>query len=100
VIAAAKPFMQETATIGAFTAPHESPATDAAMIKYVSTFAQKMSGAHYNPHVSIGVAPKDYLDQMVKEPFASFTFSPAGAAVFQLGPYGTAARKLKEWELK
>jgi len=100
VIAAAKPFMQETATIGAFTAPHESPATDAAMIKYVSTFAQKMSGAHYNPHVSIGVAEKGYLDQMVKEPFKSFTFSPAGAAVYQLGPYGTAAKKLKEWDLK
>src|SRR4030095_16359857 len=100
VIAAAKPFMQETATIGAFTAPHESPSTDAAMIKYVSTFVPKMTGAHYNPHVSIGVAPKDYLDKMLKEPFESFTFSPAGAAVFQLGPYGTAAKKLKEWDLK
>jgi hypothetical protein len=100
VIAAAKPFMQETATIGAFTAPHESPATDAAMIQYVSSFAQKMAGAHYNPHVSIGVAEKGYLDQMVKEPFVSFTFSPAGAAVYQLGPYGTAAKKLKEWDLK
>ena len=91
--------MQETATIGAFTAPHENPATDAVIIQYVSTFALKMSGAQYNPHVSIGVAPKDYLDQMLKEPFASFTFSPAGAAVFQLGPYGTAARKLKAWDL-
>jgi len=100
VIAAAKPFMQEAATIGAFTAPHESPATDAAMIKYVSTFAQKMSGAHYNPHVSTGVATKEYLDQMLKEPFASFTFSPTSAAVFQLGPYGTAARQLKQWDLK
>jgi hypothetical protein len=100
VIAAAKPFMQKTATIAAFTAPHESPATDAAMIQYVSTFVPKMTGEHYNPHVSIGVATKDYLDKMVKEPFASFTFSPAGAAVFQLGPYGTAAKKLKEWDLK
>jgi hypothetical protein len=100
VIAAAKPFTQATATIGAFTAPHESPATDAAMIQYVSTFAQKMAGAHYNPHVSIGVAPKDYLDQMLKEPFEPFTFSPDGAAVFQLGPYGTAAKQLKEWDLK
>jgi hypothetical protein len=100
IIATAKPFMQKTATIGAFTAPHESPATDAAMIHYVSTFVPKMTGAHYNPHVSIGVAPKDYLDQMLKEPFESFTFSPAGAAVFQLGPYGTAAKKLKEWDLK
>jgi hypothetical protein len=36
---------------------------------------------------------------MLQEPFQSFTFSPAGAAVFQLGPYGTAARKLKAWDL-
>jgi len=99
VIAAAKPFMQETATIASFTAPHESPATDAAMIKYVSTFAQTMAGEHFNPHVSVGVATRDYLDQMVTEPFASFTFSPAGAAVYQLGPYGTAAKKLKDWDL-
>ena len=27
-------------------------------------------------------------------------FSPAGAAVYQLGPFGTAAKKLKEWDLK
>lgn len=100
IIAAVKPFMQETATIGAFTAPHEDAATDAAMIRYVSTFVPKMSGANFNPHVSTGVAPKDYLDEMLKEPFEPFVFSPAGAAVYQLGPYGTAARKLKEWDLK
>jgi len=100
VIAAAKRFMQETATIGAFTAPHDNPATDAAMIQYVSAFVPKMSGAHYNPHVSIGVAPKDYLDKMIAESFEPFTFSPAGVAVFQLGPYGTAAKKLREWDLK
>ena len=100
VIAAAKPFMQGTATAAAFTAPHADPATDAAFIQYIATFPQKMSGAHYNPHVSIGVAEKGYLDQMVKEPFKSFTFSPAGAAVYQLGPYGTAAKQLKVWDLK
>jgi hypothetical protein len=100
VIAAAKPFMQETATARAFTTPHEDPATDAAFIKYISTFEQKGAGEHFNPHVSTGVAPKEYLDKMLTEPFEPFTFSPAGAAVFQLGPYGTAAKKLKEWDLK
>jgi hypothetical protein len=100
VIAAAKPFMQETATASAFTAPHEDPATDAAFIKYISTFVPKMTGEHFNPHVSSGVAPRDYLDKMLTEPFEPFTFSPAGTAVFQLGPYGTAAKKLKEWDLK
>jgi hypothetical protein len=58
-----------------------------------------MSGENFNPHVSTGVAPKEYLDKMLAEPFESFMFSPAAAAVFQLGPYGTAARKLKEWVL-
>ena len=100
VIAAAKPFMQATGTIGAFTSPHDNPATDAAIIQYVSTFVPKMSGQNFNPHVSTGVAPKDYLDKMIAEPFKSFTFSPAGASVYQLGPYGTAAKKLKEWDLK
>jgi len=100
IIAAVKPFMQETGPIGAFTAPHNDPAIDAAIIQYVSTFVPKMSGANFNPHVSTGVATKEYLDTMLAEPFAPFTFSPAGAAVYQLGPYGTAAKKLKEWDLK
>jgi phosphoserine phosphatase len=100
IIAAVQPFTVETGPIGAFTAPHDDPATDAAIIQYVSTFVPKMTGAHFNPHVSTGVAPRAYLDQMLAEPFEPFTFSPAGAAVYQLGPFGTAARKLKEWDLK
>jgi hypothetical protein len=100
IIAAAKSFMVETGPIAAFTAGHDDPAIDLAMIQYVSTFVQKASGEKFNPHVSTGTAPKDYLDKMLKEPFESFTFSPAGAAVYQLGPFGTAAKKLKKWDLK
>jgi predicted aldo/keto reductase-like oxidoreductase len=40
---------------------------------------------NFNPHVSTGVALKDYLDKMLAEPFESFTFSPMGAAAYQLG---------------
>jgi phosphoglycolate phosphatase-like HAD superfamily hydrolase len=100
VIATAKPFMQETGPIGAFTAPHDNPAIDAALIDYVRTFDPKMSDANYNPHVSTGVAPTAYLDQMLAEPFENFTFSPVGAAVYQLGPFGTAAKQLKQFDLK
>jgi len=99
LIAAVAPFTVETGPIGAFTAPQDDPATDAALIQYVSTFVPKMTGEHFNPHVSIGVAPRDYLDKMLAGPFEPFTFSPAGAAVFQLGPYGTAAKKLMEWKM-
>jgi len=100
IIAAAKPFMVKTAPIDAFTAPHEDPAYDTALIEYVSTFVPKMSGENFNPHVSTGVAPKEYLDKMNAEPFENFAFSPAGAAVYQLGPYGTAAKKLKQLDVK
>jgi hypothetical protein len=100
IIAAAKPFMQATGPIGAFTAPHDNPAIDAAIIDYVGTFEQVGAGEKFNPHVSTGNATTEYLDQMVAEPFEPFTFSPAGAAVYQLGPFGTAAKQLKEWDLK
>jgi hypothetical protein len=100
VIAAVKPFTVETGSIDAFTAPHDDPASDAALIQYVSTFVPKMTGKNFNPHVSTGVALRDYLDKMLAESFESFTFSPSGAAVYQLGPFGTAAKKLKEWDLK
>jgi hypothetical protein len=75
-------------------------ALDAALIGYVSAFVPKDSGEHFNPHVSTGVAPKEFLDQMLAEPFEPFTLSPAGAAVYQLGAYGTAAKKLDDWSSK
>ncbi|WP_193210685.1 2'-5' RNA ligase family protein [Luteolibacter marinus] len=100
IITAVKPFTVETATVSAFSAPHPSPDLDQALIDYVSTFDPKMSGKNFNPHVSTGVAPKDYIEKMMAEPFDNFTFSPAGAAVYQLGPFGAAARKLKQWEFK
>jgi hypothetical protein len=59
-----------------------------------------MSGVNFNPHVSTGVVRKEYLDKMLAEPFEPFTFSPSGAAVFQLGPFGTAAKKLKRMEFE
>jgi phosphoserine phosphatase len=100
IIAAVAPFTVETGPIGAFTAPQDNPAQDAMLIDYVATFVPKMSGENFNPHVSTGVAPKAYLDQMLAEPFETFTFSPAGAAVYQLGPFGTAAKLLKQIDLK
>jgi hypothetical protein len=100
IIAAVGPFMVARGPIGAFTASHGNPAFDRGLIEYVAAYVTKYAGQHFNPHVSTGAAPKEYLDNMLAEPFEAFTFSPVGAAVYQLGPFGTAAKKLKEWELK
>jgi hypothetical protein len=86
--------------MAAFTAAHDDPAIDAQVIDYVSSFVPKKTGENFSPHVTTGVAPREYLDQMLAEPFVPFTFSPAGAAVYQLGPYGTAAKKLKALDFK
>ena len=100
LIAAVAPFTVETGDSAAFVTTPDDPIIDPALIGYVSTFVPKGSGEHFNPHVTTGVAPREYLDQMLAEPFAPFTFSPAGAAVYQLGQFGTAAKKLKQLDLE
>lgn len=96
LIAAVTPFTVETGDSAAFVTTRDDPVIDPLLIGYVATFVPKASGDHFNPHVTTGVASSEYLDQMLAEPFEPFTFSPAGAAVYQLGQFGTAARKLKE----
>jgi hypothetical protein len=100
LIAAVAPFIVETGDSPAFVTTPDDPIIDPALIGYVSAFVAKSSGEHFNPHVTTGVAAKNDLDQMLAEPFEPFTFSPAGAAVYQLGQFGTAAKKLKELDLK
>lgn len=100
LIAAVAPFTVETGDSSAFITTPDDPIIDPALIGYVSVFVPKGSGQNFNPHVTTGVAPRTYLDQMLAEPFEPFTFSPAGAAVYQLGQFGTAAKKLKELGLK
>ena len=100
LIAAVTPFTVETGDSSAFVTTPDDPVIDPSLIQYVSTFVPKASGDNFNPHVTTGVAFREYLDNMLAEPFESFTFSPAGAAVYQLGQFGTAAKKLKEWDLR
>jgi len=85
VIDAVTPFAVKTGTSAAFVTTPEDPEVIPALITYVSEFVPKSSGEHFHPHVTTGLAPREYLDKMLKEPFESFTFSPAGAAVYHLG---------------
>jgi haloacid dehalogenase-like hydrolase len=100
LIAAVAPFTVPRGTSAAFVTTPDDRVIDPLLIEYVSTFVPKYSGDRFNPHVSTGVAPRTYLDKLLAEPFEQFTFSPAGAAVYQLGQFGTAAKKLKEFDLK
>jgi hypothetical protein len=94
------PFTVATGLSDAFVTTPDDPIIDPQLIDYVASFVQKSAGEYFSPHVTTGIASRDYLDKMLAEPFERFTFSPAGAAVYQLGQYGTAARKLHELDSK
>jgi hypothetical protein len=100
VINAVTPFTVPAGTAAAFVPPTDGSVIDQQLIEYVEVFVPKHSGQDYMPHVTTGLATKVYLDKMAAEPFASFTFSPIGAAVYHLGNYGTATTKLHEFDLK
>lgn len=100
IIAAVAPYTVETGDSSAFVTTPDDPVIDPLLIQYVATFVPKQTGEHFSPHVSTGVAPREYLDQMLAEPFRPFIFSSTGAAVYQLGQFGTAARKLQSLKLQ
>lgn len=100
LIDAVAPFTAKTGTAAAYVTTPEDPDIDPFLIDYVAAFVPKATGKNFNPHVTVGIASQDYLKEMLAEPFDEFTFSPAGASVYQLGNFGTAQKKLKTWELK
>jgi hypothetical protein len=91
---AIKPFEAATGTSAAFITTPQAPHISEDLIHYVAVFVPDHSGAHYVPHVSIGVGTIDFLTTLSSAPFDDFTFSPAAASVYHLGEYGTAMKKL------
>jgi hypothetical protein len=90
------PFSVSGGTAAAFI--DTAPGAD--IVPYVETFVPKHSGANYFPHITAGVATETFVKDLQAQPFDAITFKPAGVAIYQLGNFGTASKKLKEWELK
>jgi hypothetical protein len=99
LIVAVTPFTVKTGTPAAFISTEDGRDIQADLIEYVNHFVKIAAGKRFNPHVTIGVGTIPYLEKMLAGPFDAFTFSPAGASVYQLGTYGTARKELKALEL-
>jgi len=99
LIDAVAPFTELSGTAAAYFTTPENPEIVEPMIEYVAGFVPNHTGKNFSPHVTIGLAPEDYLKGMLAEPFDDFTFSPAAVSVYQLGNYGVAAKKLHGWTL-
>jgi hypothetical protein len=100
LIDAISPYTEGTASVAAFATTPEEPDINSSTIDYVAAFVPASTGKKYVPHVTVGVAPKAFLDRLVAETFDSFTFSPLAVSVYQLGNYGTARKRLKTWNFK
>ncbi len=94
VIAAVAPFQKTQGDEAAFVPDPSGTAFDPFLFTYVDTFIPERTGPNYNPHVSTGVGPTDWLAAREAEPFEHFTFGATGIAVYQLGNFGTAAQRL------
>jgi 2'-5' RNA ligase len=99
LIKAVEPYTVKTGTPAAFFSEDGGRDIQEDLIKYVANFVTDAAGKRFNPHVTIGVGTETYLNEMLAEPFPSFTFSATGASVYQLGTFGTARKELKAFSL-
>ena len=99
LIDAIAPYTVPTGTSAAFDTTPSEPDINASTITYVAEFVPKSSGKNYIAHVTCGVASVAFVKTLEAEPFQPFAFSPVAVSVYQLGNFGTARKKLKEWTL-
>ena len=97
IIQAVTPFAVDGGTAEAFATSPKSPDINPDTVRYVETFVPDATGPKYFPHVTVGVAEEDFVKKLMAEPFKPFQFSPAGVAIYQLGNFGTAQKKLWTW---
>jgi len=68
VIDAVTPFAVKNGTAAAFVPPTDGMVIVPALIEYVEVFVPNHSGEHYMPHVTTGIASREYLDKMAAGP--------------------------------
>jgi 2'-5' RNA ligase len=98
VIEAVNPFARTGGDESAFVPDATGTPFDPLLFKYVDTFVPNQTGKKFNPHVTIGIAPLEWLEDLEKQPFGTFTFGAKGIATYQLGNFGTASKRLDSSE--
>ncbi|HTZ68146.1 MAG TPA: 2'-5' RNA ligase family protein, partial [Roseiarcus sp.] len=73
LIKAVEPYTVKTGTPAAFFSEDGGRDIQPQLISYVENFVRDAAGKRFNPHVTIGVATEKYLNEMLAEPFPSFT---------------------------
>jgi hypothetical protein len=95
---AVAPFAVSGGTSAAFAQGPGSSAINAETMAYVENFVPKASGANYAPHVTVGVGPESFVRELKAGGLTPFLFGARGVAVYQLGDFGTAQKRLWGWD--
>ncbi len=93
VIAAVQPYSVKGGTAAAFV-KDTGELINQFTIDFVEGFITKASGDKFLPHITLGLAPMDYLAGLKSQPFPGFSFKATHLAIFHLGNFGTAREKL------
>ena len=97
IVNAVQPFAANGGSANAFArAPGEE--INENTIKYVEGFVPVSSGEKYFPHVTVGTAQLNFVKALEAEPFAKLSFSGVNIAIYQLGNFGTAQKRLWTWK--
>lgn len=96
VIDAVAPFAAAKGTAEAFAPRLDGGPVGQPTVDYVNGFVGSRTGANYNPHLTVGIGTRDFVDALKAEPFEPFTFRAASVSLYQLGDFGVAQRKLHD----
>lgn len=98
VLDAVAPYTVAKGTADAFATDPASPSINQDTITYVETFVPAASGTNFTPHVTVGVAHEDFVKALKAEPYTPVAGAVAGSAIYHLGDFGTAAKRLWRWK--
>jgi hypothetical protein len=93
IINAVQPFAVNGGTASAFI-QDRGEQINQFTIDFVEGFVGRATGDKFLPHITLGLAPMPYLNQLKDQPFPAFTFRPTQLAIFHLGNFGTARERL------
>ena len=99
LIDAVKPFTGSAGTATAFVTTPADPDINRDTLQYVESYVPDHSGDNFLAHVTVGQAKLDDLAALEAGAFDSFSFRPAGFAIYHLGNNGTAQTQLHQWDL-
>ncbi len=96
IIDAVAPFTVEQGTGDAFAPRPDGQAISQPTVDYVNNFVGLRTGTNYNPHLTIGIGTRDFVDALKAEPFEAFTVRAVSVSLYQVGDFGVAQKKLYE----